>query len=89
MFHPGLVAAASQQERGLYYQEYVRSVIGHPSFVGCHWFQASDQPITGRTRDGENYNIGLADITDTPYPELTQAAREIHSNIYAERSKRE
>lgn len=89
MFHTGLVAAASQQERARFYQEYVRSVIAHPNFVGCHWFQGFDQPITGRTRDGENYNIGLVDITDTPYPELTQAAREIHSSIFAERSKRE
>ncbi|MBI4890616.1 MAG: beta-galactosidase [Acidobacteria bacterium] len=89
MFHTGLVAAASQEERARFYQEYVRSVINHPSFVGCHWFQAFDQPITGRTRDGENYNIGLVDIADTPYPELNQAAREIHSVIYAERSKKE
>jgi hypothetical protein len=89
MFHTGLVAAASQEERGRFYQEYVQSVLAHPNFVGCHWFRAADQPLTGRTRDGENYNIGLVTITDIPYPELTGAAREIHSRIYAERTKRE
>ncbi|NWF84959.1 MAG: beta-galactosidase [Bryobacteraceae bacterium] len=89
MFQTGLQAAVSQQERAQFYQEYVASVLAHPSFVGCHWFQAFDQPLTGRTRDGENYNIGLVDITDTPYPELIQAAREIHSQVYSARSKRE
>lgn len=89
MFHTGLQAAASQQERGEFYQEYVRSVLAHPNFVGCHWFQAFDQPLTGRTRDGENYNIGLVTITDTPHPELLDAARRVHSMIYPERSKRE
>lgn len=89
MFHTGLQAAVSQQERAQFYQEYVASVLAHPNFVGCHWFQAFDQPLTGRTRDGENYNIGLVDITDTPYPELIQAAREIHSQVYSARSKRE
>jgi hypothetical protein len=85
MFHTGLVAAADQEDRGRLYQEYVRSVAAHPNFVGCHWFIAGDQPLTGRTLDGENYNIGLVTITDTPYPELTSAAREVHSEIYANR----
>jgi hypothetical protein len=31
-------------------------VMDHPSFVGAHWFQYTDQPLTGRTLDGENYN---------------------------------
>ncbi len=86
MFHAGLVAATSQEERARFYQEYVRSVAAHPNFVGCHWFIAADQPLTGRTRDGENYNIGLVTITDTPYPELTEAAREVHAEIYPDRS---
>ncbi len=89
MFHTGLQAAANQEERGRFYDEYVRSVLAHPNFVGCHWFLAFDQPLTGRTRDGENYNIGLVTITDTPHPELLEAARGVHSTIYVERSKRE
>lgn len=85
MFHTGLVAAANQEDRGRLYQEYVRSVAAHPNFVGCHWFIAGDQPLTGRTLDGENYNIGLVTITDTPYAELVSAAREVHAEIYASR----
>ncbi len=82
MFHPGLVEAKDQAERGELYKAYVRSVAEHPSFVGCHWFQYIDEPITGRPHDGENYNIGFVDVTDTPYPELVKSAREVHSQVY-------
>ncbi|HEY3268040.1 MAG TPA: beta-galactosidase [Armatimonadota bacterium] len=74
MFHPGLVQASDQRERGRFYAEYMRSVAARPAFVGAHWFQYVDEPTTGRYFDGENYNIGLVSITDTPYPELTAAA---------------
>lgn len=86
MFHAGLVAAANQQERAASYARYVRSVADHPAFVGCHWFQYVDEPVTGRWFDGENYNIGLIDVTDTPYPELTEAARRVHAELYSRRA---
>jgi len=57
-------------------------VLTHPNFVGCHWFQYNDQPLTGRWFDGENYNIGFVTVTDTPYPEMVEAAREIHGMAY-------
>ena len=31
--------------------------------------------------DGENYNIGLLDVTDQPYPELIEAMRATHRRI--------
>ena len=40
-----------------------------------------NQPVLGRF-DGENYNIGLLDITNLPYPELTEAARATNERIY-------
>ncbi len=89
MFHTGLVPASSQQERASLYQDFVRSVVDHPVFVGCHWFIAADQPLTGRTLDGENYNIGFVSITDTPYPEMIQAARQVHAEIYPRRAGRQ
>jgi hypothetical protein len=82
MFHTGLVAAKDQQDRARMYKDYLTSVLTHPNFVGCHWFQYNDQPLTGRWFDGENYNIGFVTITDTPYPEMVQAAREIHREAY-------
>jgi len=81
MFHPGLVRTGDQADRGRAYQEYLRSVLALPAFVGCHWFQYSDEPLTGRF-DGENYNIGMVSGTDTPYVELVSAARQIQSEIY-------
>jgi hypothetical protein len=81
MFSPGLVQAANQSDRGQAYQEYVRSVLSLPAFVGCHWFQYDDEPLTGRF-DGENYNIGLVSGADTPYWELVSAVRQILSEIY-------
>jgi len=82
MFHTGLVPTASQEDRAAAFKAYVRSVADCPSFVGCHWFQYVDEPLTGRVYDGENYNIGLVDVTDTPYPELISAAREVNGEVY-------
>lgn len=83
MFHTGLVSTQNQEERAAHYYAYVKSVIEHPGFVGAHWFQYIDEPITGRWFDGENYNIGFLDVTDTPYPELVKAARDIHEKAYS------
>ena len=82
MFHPGLRGARNQQERADWYRRYVESVAGCPAFVGCHWFQYKDQPTTGRDMDGENFSVGFVSITDTPYPELVETARDVHANIY-------
>lgn len=83
MFHEGLGPRANQKERAEAYLNYVRSVADCPGFVGCHWFQYIDEPITGRWYDGENYNIGMVDVTDTPYPELIAAATQAHREVYA------
>jgi hypothetical protein len=82
MFHPGLVDAVTQDGRAAMYKSYVTSVLNHPSFVGCHWFQYVDEPLTGRTLDGENYQIGMVDVSDTPYEGAVEAARQIHRQIY-------
>ncbi len=85
MFHTGLVASEDQQDRARKYVRYVESVASNPVFVGCHWFQYMDQPLTGRTLDGENYAIGLVNVVDAPYAELTDAARDLHQRLYVER----
>ena len=85
MFHTGLVATKDQDDRAAHYVNYVREVLDCPAFVGCHWFQYVDEHTTGRWFDGENYNIGFVSITDTPYPELVEAATQVHSDLYARR----
>ncbi len=82
MFHPGLVKAKDQNERAQMFADYMQSVARRPNVVGAHWFQYTDEALTGRPLDGENYNIGFVNATDTPYPELVAAAREANSHIY-------
>ncbi len=87
MFHPGLGPTRNQEARAAAYAGYLQSVIDCPALVGCHWFQYVDEPVTGRWFDGENYNIGFVDVTDTPYPELVKTARETHAGIYKRRGE--
>ncbi len=65
----GLEAVASQADRASAFRYYCERAASHPLGVGCHWFQCYDQFALGRF-DGENYNIGLFDITLRPFPEL-------------------
>jgi len=84
VFHTGLQEVSSQKERSQHYYEYVKSALNNPLFIGTHWFQYRAQAITGRG-DGENYQIGLVDITDTPYPETIEAVRKIGFKLYETR----
>ena len=86
MFHTGLCVTESQEARAAAYEKYVDSALRNPLFVGTHWFQYGDQATTGRG-DGENYQIGLLDVCDTPYPETIKAVRKIGWNMYQIRSK--
>jgi hypothetical protein len=78
---PGLAQTSNQEERGVAYRYYVENAAVNPAIIGTHWFQWIDQPPTGRN-DGENYNIGFVDVTDRPYNELVNAAKETFGRIY-------
>jgi hypothetical protein len=82
MFHTGLVPVSNQRERAETYRDYVLGAARHPQFVGCHWFQFRDEPVTGRVYDEENYQIGFLDVCDTPYPELVEASRAAARKLY-------
>jgi hypothetical protein len=81
MFHTGLVPTESQDKRAETYEHYVRSGLEHPQIIGTHWFQYGDQATTGRF-DGENYQIGLVNIVDTPYAETIEALRRVGYQLY-------
>lgn len=87
MFHTGLVPVESQAKRAEAYEAYVRSALEHPQIVGTHWFQYGDQATTGRG-DGENYQIGLVNICDVPYPETVAALRKVGYRLYEIRSSK-
>ena len=78
----GLVQVRDQPERGTAYRFYVEQAASFPAFIGSSWFQWVDQPCTGRM-DGENYNIGLVDVTDRPYADLVEAMRTTHRRLQA------
>ncbi len=84
----GLEAVSNQKERGKAYRFYCERVAAHPMGVGCHWFQCYDQFALGRF-DGENYNIGLFDITMRPYPEMENSVRASALAVYGILSGRE
>ena len=72
----------SQEERGVAYRYYTEQGYSHPALIGTSYFQWCDQDLTGRGNDGENYNCGLVDVTDRPYPYLVDAVSETAKRIY-------
>ena len=72
----------SQEERGVAYRYYTEKAYEHPGLIGTSYFQWCDQDLTGRSYDGENYNCGLVDVTDRPYPLLVEAVSETAQRIY-------
>jgi hypothetical protein len=77
----GLVAAFDEQERGRLFRQYAGKCLDNPRYVGCHWFQYQDQPLTGRF-DGENFACGFVSICDVPYPELVEACQGTAAQMY-------
>jgi len=76
-----LVRVNSQEERGIAFRNYSDKAFSHPALIGLSWFQWNDQELFGRG-DGENYNIGLVDITDRPYPHMVEAIRSVARDCY-------
>jgi hypothetical protein len=75
MFWPGLFTVTVEAQRGAAYGTYLESVLRNPDFVGAHWFMYTDEPLTGRTLDGENGHVGFVSVADVPYRDLAAAAR--------------
>lgn len=82
MWGSGLVSVKTQEERAQSFRNYVESALRNPQFVGCHWFEYYDQPLTGRSFDGENYAHGLLTGADVPYRELVDASRQLANVMY-------
>ncbi|MCL5097317.1 MAG: agarase, partial [Candidatus Omnitrophica bacterium] len=82
MLDAGAVAVDTQEDRGRAYAHYLDALAGLPYFVGCHWFQYIDQAFLGRHDGFESSNVGFVDVTDSPYPELVNAASRANAFIY-------
>ncbi len=77
----GIRGAANQAERGRAYRYYTEQAASSPFCVGTHYFQYNDQPALGRF-DGENYNIGLIDVCQTPHDAFLDEITGGHHDAY-------
>ncbi len=77
-----LVQVDNQEERGVAYRYYTEHAFDHPGLIGVGYFQWSDQDVTGRSYDGENYNCGIVDVTDRPYPHMVDAIKTTAKRLY-------
>ena len=80
---PGIYqVAATQQGRANEYENYFAPLYEDaPWLVGDDWFQYVDEPVNGRTGDGENDNFGLIDVNGNPYPDIVSAIQMMHGVI--------
>ena len=77
----GIIGVLSQEDRANAYRNYIEQGFARPELIGMHYFQWIDQPFYGRF-DGENYNIGIVDMTNQPYDELTKSMTITNERIY-------
>jgi hypothetical protein len=74
-FGKGVVSVWNEQQRGEAYARFIAAAASDTAIVGAHWFEYTDQPVTGRLLDGENSHIGLVGITDIPFQAFTETVR--------------
>jgi agarase len=81
----GLLTAAvpvrDQRARAVGYRCYTEQLAAMPFFVGGHFFQYLDEPITGRF-DRETAFNGFVSVADIPCPLMVAAARAAHARVY-------
>ena len=77
----GIRGARDQENRGKAVRHYVEQAAALPYCLGVHHFQLNDQPYLGRF-DGENYNIGLVDVCNREYVEVTGPLAEANKRLY-------
>jgi hypothetical protein len=77
----GLRGVASQRERGVAYRRFMEMTAANPDMVGAHYFTLYDEAVLGRG-DGENWQIGLLDVCNRPYEEISAAVALTHEGLY-------
>jgi hypothetical protein len=75
----GFPVVKTQAERAARFVDVTSALRSTPYLIGAHWFQYYDEPRNGRP-DGENYNMGLVDIDNSPYLELVRSARKLRDS---------
>jgi len=72
----------TQALRAIANESMLRSCLANKLFVGAHFFKLYDDPVFGNTFQGLNNNMGICDVTDTPYPEMVEMFMRVHKDIY-------
>ncbi len=72
----------TQQERAEAFEEYASFHQSVSWIVGYHWFEWVDQPLEGRSGDGEDNNWGLVNELDQPYMEVTERMAEVNAGTW-------
>lgn len=80
----GLSPVGDRLQRSRAFGAFVVNGLLDPHVVGTHWFAYADQSAAGRPY--ENYQIGFVDVTDTPYPMISEMSRKIADQMYRLRS---
>jgi len=80
-FGKGVASVDTEQQRGEAYAKFVTAAASDTHIVGTHWFEYVDQPVTGRTLDGENSHIGLVGITDIPFGGFVDAVHAANRRV--------
>jgi hypothetical protein len=82
---PWLDSRKESFRRPEFMAKWLKEGLNIPSLVGAHFFQFSDQPVSGRA-DGEALLRGFVDVTDTPHFDLVRVNREVGYRLYEIRS---
>lgn len=80
----------TQDDRGLFYQNFTLPLIQHPGCVGWHWFRYLDNNPDDVPADPSNAdaNKGIVDRKFTPYERLLTAMSRINHCVYQLRTQR-
>ncbi len=77
----GLLASATQEERGVACEYYMQAAMCHKNCVGIHYFEMNDQPLLGRF-DGECMQHGVIDVCNRSYDELVAHFEATNHRLY-------
>lgn len=74
----------TQQDRGLFYQNFSLNLLQSKNCVGWHWFKYQDNDPTDKNADPSNSdsNKGMVDIHFQPYQPLVMLMKELNDKTY-------
>ncbi|MBE3097902.1 MAG: hypothetical protein IMZ44_12355 [Planctomycetes bacterium] len=75
----------TQNDRGLFYENYTLALLESKTVVGWHWFKYMDNDPEDLSTDPSNRdsNKGLVNIRYEPYTPLLEHMRRLNRNVYA------